>query len=302
MAQAVGVRTSYAAIPAAVRGWVERELGSTVVGAGTQLGGFSPGAAARLVTASGRRAFVKAVGPELNPVTPSLFRQEIVVMQAIDPLRLPAVPRLLAAYDDGHWVALLLEDIDGRIAHHPWTRDDADRVLDAVGELTAALTPSPWPDAPVAGERSREFLAGWERAVADGTEIPDWLDGRQDELLTLARRGVDAVSVDESLVHWDIRSDNLLISDGRVVFVDWAWAGGGASWADLVIVQADIRGSLELPELPDDEDITGFLAAVAGGLWWNSRQPAPPGLPTLRAFQLEFAGAALRWLRTRLGW
>src|SRR5262245_47698505 len=162
MVIARGPRMAYDDAPAVVRAWVDRELGSQVVASSTQYGGFSPGVAARLVTASGRRAFVKAVGSELNPDTPTLFRQEMAVMQVLDPLRLAQAPRLYGMYDDGAWVALLLEDIEGRTASHPWPRSDAVRVIDAIDELSLALTPSPWPDAPVAAERGVRFLSGWE--------------------------------------------------------------------------------------------------------------------------------------------
>jgi hypothetical protein len=295
----------YDAAPGSVRAWVERQLGSQVVASSTQFGGFSPGLAARLVTASGRQAFVKAVGSELNEDSPGLFRQEIVAMQALDPLRLQQVPRLYDVYDDGTWVALLLEDVDGRTAPHPWPREDAVRVLDAVAELTAAMTPSPWPEAPVAAERSTEFLTGWDRIVADGSDVPAWIDGRQHELAELARTGRQAAAEGDGLAHWDIRGDNLLLTQDRVVFVDWAWAGRAAAWADQVFVQADIRAGEDypaVPDLPDDDGITGFLAAFTGGLWCASRRPAPPGLPTLRHFQRESAVGAFRWLRSRLGW
>ncbi len=296
----------YEAAPGPVRAWVERALGSQVVAASTQTGGFSPGVAARLVTASGRRAFVKAVGAELNDRSPELFRQEIVVMRALAALRLAHAPRFYDGYDDGGWVALLLEDVPGRTAYHPWTPDDARRVLDAVAELTAALTPSPWPDAPVAAERSAEFLSRWKQIVADGIEVPDWLDGRLDEVAALADRGLAELATGDSLAHWDLRADNLLLTDdGRVVFVDWAWAARAASWADQVIVQSDMRVADDhpaLPDLPADDGIDGFIAAVAGGLWWGSLQPDPPGLPTLRRFQRESAEANFRWLRARLGW
>ncbi|MFT4081246.1 MAG: hypothetical protein QM638_01545 [Nocardioides sp.] len=42
-----------------------------------QIGGMSPGCAARVRGADGTRAFVKAVGADLNPDTPTLFRREI---------------------------------------------------------------------------------------------------------------------------------------------------------------------------------------------------------------------------------
>jgi hypothetical protein len=58
---ASNVRIPWSDLPARVRAEVERRLGSPVVAARTQTGGFSPGVAARLELADGGRAFVKAV-------------------------------------------------------------------------------------------------------------------------------------------------------------------------------------------------------------------------------------------------
>ncbi|MEV1203446.1 hypothetical protein, partial [Microbispora rosea] len=44
------------------------------------------------------------------------------------------------------------------------------------------------------------------------------------------------------------------------------------------------------------------LAAVTGFFLQRGSLPAPPGLPTLRAFQLAQGRAALAWLRRRTGW
>src|SRR5687767_11420835 len=73
---AVGVRLQWVDLPALVRAAVEEWLGSSVVSANTQASGFSPGVAARLRAADGRRVFVKAVGPEPNPTTPGIHRRE----------------------------------------------------------------------------------------------------------------------------------------------------------------------------------------------------------------------------------
>jgi hypothetical protein len=56
-----GVRLPWADVPAWLRRKAERQLGGRVLEAVTQPGGFSPGAAARLRLADGRRVFVKAV-------------------------------------------------------------------------------------------------------------------------------------------------------------------------------------------------------------------------------------------------
>ncbi|MFD3399753.1 aminoglycoside phosphotransferase family protein [Kribbella sp. NPDC058693] len=298
MAHAAGVRLPYEKMPVSVRDWVERALGSAVVSASTQQGGFSPGVAARLVTASGRRAFVKAVGTSLNPKTPELFRQEITAMQAIGPL--PMAPQLYDVYDDGDWVGMLFEDIDGRLPAHPWEQADAERVLDAVAELTDALDPSPWPDAPVIAVRSHDFLSRWNNVLEDGLAVPSWMNGRVEEFAELAQTGLRELAEGKALVHYDLRADNIILTDDRVVFIDWAHPGLGPRWTDRVILQAEMRASVVLPELPDDIGITGFITAVAGGLWWGAAQPAPPGLPTIRTWQRESALVHLDWVRDRL--
>ncbi|MFC6155946.1 aminoglycoside phosphotransferase family protein [Kribbella jiaozuonensis] len=298
MAHAAGVRLPYEKMPVSVRDWVERALGSAVVSASTQQGGFSPGVAARLVTASGRRAFVKAVGTSLNPKTPELFRQEITAMQAIGPL--PMAPQLYDVYDDGDWVGMLFEDIDGRLPAHPWEQADAERVLDAVAELTDALDPSPWPDAPVIAVRSHDFLSRWNNVLEDDLAVPSWMEGRVEEFAELAQTGLRELAEGKALAHYDLRADNIILTDDRVVFIDWAHPGLGPRWTDRVILQAEMRASVVLPELPDDIGITGFITAVAGGLWWGAAQPAPPGLPTIRTWQRESALVHLDWVRDRL--
>ena len=111
MISATGVRIGWVDLPSAVRGAVERSLGSQVVAAVSQPGGFSPGTADRVVTADGRRAFVKAVGGDINEGSLALHRMEARVAATL-PSEAPA-PRLLACHDDGEWIALVLEDVDG---------------------------------------------------------------------------------------------------------------------------------------------------------------------------------------------
>jgi hypothetical protein len=52
---------------------------------------------------------------------------------------------------------------------------------------------------------------------------------------------------------------------------------------------------------PRDE-VTAVLCALTGFFLVGSLQPAPPGLPTLRAFQRGQATEAVAWLRERTGW
>jgi hypothetical protein len=299
MAHALGIRLAYEQAPARVRAWVERSLGASVVSASTQQGGFSPGVAARLVTASGRRAFVKAVGPELNPGTPDLIRNEITAMQAIGPL--PQTAGLYGVYDDGDWVGILLEDISGYVPPHPWHQHDASRVLDALGELSESLDPAPWAEAPVAAERSQAFLSRWDMLIAAGVAVPDWVTGREQELAELARTGLDELAKGSALVHWDLRADNLLLTEDRVVFVDWAHASIAPVWTDTVILCGDMYESVDLPDLPDEPGVNGLIAGLAAGYLWGSTQPPQPSIPTMRAWQYETAQVHFDWLHDRLG-
>ncbi|MEQ7005485.1 phosphotransferase [Actinopolymorpha sp. B17G11] len=307
--RAAGVRISFDEVPAPVRRWVERELGSPVVSASTQSGGFSPGAAARLVTADGRRGFVKAVGGALNPDSPGLLRRERTTMEAVPAL--PWTPRMRSAYDDGDWIALLFDDIEGREPAHPWTAEDTDLVFGALADLTAALTPTPWPEAPDLSDAGI-FRGGWavlqESPPAD---LDPWAVARLDLLREYQQRARAAV-VGESLVHWDIRADNVLITGTGVVFVDWAWAARGARWVDTALAALDLvisGSSVDVDDLlsrhpctrdADPLDVTALLATVTGALTERSRAPVPPGLPTIRDYQRVVADALTAWIRRRM--
>jgi hypothetical protein len=103
------MRLGWQETPARVREAIQSHLGSRVVQAVSQPGGFSPGLAARLRLADGRRVFVKAISAERTPQGPSIYRAEARVTAALP--RTAAAPRLLWTYDDGHWVALVFEEL-----------------------------------------------------------------------------------------------------------------------------------------------------------------------------------------------
>jgi hypothetical protein len=72
-----------------------------------------------------------AAGGELQ--APGIHRAEARIAAAL-PAATPA-PRLLACFDQGGWVALLLEDIDGVTPAQPWRPDELGRVLAALADL-----------------------------------------------------------------------------------------------------------------------------------------------------------------------
>jgi serine/threonine protein kinase len=241
--RAVGVRAPYAAVPQRVRTWVDETLGSPVVETREQDGGMSPGCATRLTCADGSRAFIKAVGAELNPETPNLFRREITALTLLG--RHPLWAGLLASYDEDGWVALLLEDVEGS---HPDLSDDAmmHALLtdtDRLAVVMAQRVPDPPPPDPRNGGLTdmRRIYLRWTDSLHGCADVPSelmptWVVERRVEL---AARTAALADLDLShLVHWDIRSDNLLVRPtGEIVFLDWGACGLGPDWLDPLLAR-----------------------------------------------------------------
>ncbi len=313
--RAVGVRTPYAAIPRAVRDWVDLFLGSPIVEAIDQIGGMSPGCATRVVCADGTRAFVKAVGSELNPDTPNLFRREITVLGLLGSH--PLWADLLASYDAGGWVGLILEDVDGS---HPDLSDDTmmERLLAATDELQVVMASTvpdrPAPD-PLNGgltHMSRAYSA-WLDALEQADTlpsglIPPWVGARREEI----RGNIEALAAApvEHLVHWDIRDDNLLVRPtGEIVFLDWGMSGIGPDWLDPLMARlervdhpwfdASIARSPALVRAGDGV-VTTWLTGVGTFLAWRAQTAVDVNLPTLNDFRrwesARFLAAAARRL------
>lgn len=313
---ATGQRLQWGQLPDHVRRGIETRLGSAVISADTQPGGFSPGVAARLRLATGRSAFVKAVSPSVNPHSPGMHRRESRIAAAL-PAWVPT-PRLLDTYDDGDWVALIFEDIDGTTPRTPWEQQELARVLKAVTELSSALTPAPIAVEPVA-EVMRDVFSGWQRLLAtvnagqdDLSGVDPWAQRHLAELVALEAASPDAAE-GTTLLHTDIRADNVLLTPARVFFVDWPWASRGAAWVDLLFMLPSVamqRGpqpweifdTHPLGRRAPAAAVTPVVAAAAGYMIRQSRLPPPPGLPTLRAFQRDQGLPALAWLKRRTGW
>jgi Ser/Thr protein kinase RdoA (MazF antagonist) len=309
MPAAAGIRMTWVDLPKRVRSGVEEILGAPVAEASSQAGGFSPGTADRIRTGGGHRAFVKAVSSAQNEQTVGLHRREAKVAAQL-PAN-PRIPAFLGSYDDGEWVALVLEDIDGRHPATPWLEHELHSVLTSLTVLASELTPSPVRDLPTAKEILADDFAGWTRVLADPPpDLDPWAHRNIHQLLDLADRGLDVLGGD-TLVHTDTRADNLLIRpDGAIAVLDWPWACVGAAWLDILIllVNVDLYGGHDVDTLltryvhtaVNPDDITATLAGVAGYFVDVSRQLAPRGLPTLRAFQRAHAASTLAWVRRRL--
>jgi hypothetical protein len=283
---------------------------SDVVEARTQPEGFSPALVARLRMADGRRAFIKAVPGDLNPDSPDIYRREIDIVSRL-PDELP-VPRLLWSFDEGPggWVVLCFQDVEGWHPTLPWNDDELNLVVTAIDDLLLRLTPPPF-EAGRAGDHIAAW-AGWrqlrERPI-DG--VDPWALNHLDDLVALEQRAWEAAT-GTSLLHLDIRGDNLLLTHEQVWFVDWPWACVGAAWVDPLFFafSVETQGGPPAGEVfarsrwsqeADHDATAAVLCAVAGMLVHHSLLPSPPGLPTLRPFQAAQGHVAVRWLREVMG-
>jgi serine/threonine protein kinase len=300
-------------MPADVRRWVEDQLGGSVVEAVTQVGGMSPGPAARLLLHDGRRAFVKAVSPAPNPQTPELFRHEIAVLR-----RLPQVdyrPALLGAYDDGTWVALLLEDVAGRhpdlgvaaesAAVREVVRDQA-RALESAAALVGVENED-------LASRVRRWLARIVTAqVHERSTLPAWWTHHEPDLLARIAALADRVGTG-AWCHFDIRDDNLLVRpDGRAVILDWGMSCAGASWLDELLLDLHVvdlpefdARVLDRPAYADTDDLerdtTDMLLALGTSLAVQAEGPGPPGLPWITDFRRRESRRMMLGAGRRLG-
>lgn len=306
-----GTRVAWRRMPLPVRASVERRLGSRVEHAESQDHGFSPAMASRLALANGSRVFVKAIGPDHESGAPG--GQEIYRREARTTSRLPAAvaaPGLIDSWDVDGWVVLVFEDIDGHHPRLPWRDFELRRVLDAMTDLSERLTPSPVSAPPAAIPGG---LNGWELLASDPAllgrlpELDPWV---RDHLRVLAARsgGSRPAWNGRTLLHTDLRADNIVLTDDRVMFVDWPHARIGAPWIDLlwflpsVAMQGgppptDLFWSHPIAQGADADAVLAVLAGVAGFFTYGATQPPPPGLPRLRRFQLGQAVEAVAWLR-----
>ncbi len=286
---------------------MESILGDTVVAASSQSGGFSPGTADRVRTAGGGRAFVKAVSAARNEQSVVMHRREGRVTAAM-PGWAP-VPELLGRVDDGDWVALVLRDVEGRHPRTPWRSAELRKILAVLDAFAARATPAALPDSRTAQEMFAEDFGGWRRIAADPPPgLDPWVAGHLDELRASADRAL-AVLDGDTLVHTDLRADNILCgADGTVTLIDWPSACRGPSWLDslLLLINVALHGGHDMHTLllgradahsAPVEDLLSVLAAMTGFFADAARCPPPPGLPTLRAFQWKQAEAGLAWLR-----
>ena len=270
-----------------LRSRVERLLGTKVEAYRQVGGGYTP--ATRLVCQTAKGSFFVKAGA--TPLTGEFLRREIQVYNTIHG---DFMPELVAWEDHETTPILIIEDLSAYHFPPPWNREQVERVqaqIEAMHNTKASLEPF------------TQIHGGWEanwQTVADdpapflSLKMADaqWLDAALPVLLDYeARCRTDG----DSLCHWDIRSDNICITEDRVVLVDWNLACLSnpkldlGFWLPSLAYEAGVAPESILPDAPEVAAwVSGFFAARAG-------LPNIPDAPRVRLVQRQQLETALPW-------
>lgn len=278
---------------------LERVMGRSVVGATAVSRGYTPAERWVVHLDDGTRVFAKSGADSATSAVAAWLRRE---HEAYTSLEADFMPRLLGWDDDGVAPLLVLEDLSSANWPPPWDIETLAAVRTALAGVRRTVAPADAPDLELA---QRERLSGWVRISRDrapflalGLVTPAWLE---QVLPVLLEASAHAELRGESLVHFDVRSDNICVRNGRAILIDWPGYARGNGLFDLASWLPSLwreGGPPPWDVLPNSEGfsvlLAGYFAAQAG----LAPIPTAPGVREVQRLQL---GAALPWAIRELG-
>jgi aminoglycoside phosphotransferase (APT) family kinase protein len=305
--RATAQRRTWAELPEHVRTLIADRCGSPVVDATSMTSGFTPGFASVLLLADGRHTFVKAAGRDDDRRSGfsigDAYREEARIRSALS-RALPA-PRLLWTADDGEWVVNGFEYVAGRLPTRPWVAAELDAVVAALTDMAPALERAP---RGLALPTAQDFFSDLDVRI-DAVGHRDGRTAWWAAIADLARES-PARCAGTAVAHFDVRDDNILLTDdGPVVICDWNWPRLAAPWIDLVGLLVSVHGdgldadaiirANPLTRDVEPRSIDAFLAILWFYFTTAADEPAPATSPYLRRFQRLQGEWVLSWLATR---
>ncbi len=244
---------------------------------------------------SGERVFVKAA---TSPETALWLREEYNVYQN---LSADFMAKFIGFFDDAENPVLLLEDLSDAIWPKKWDDKEISLTVQLLDRLKNLSLPESLKLPKL--ELKRGEFASWQFVAAN----PDlflklnlcsksWLDKALPFLIEIDQ---SAPLAGNSILHFDIRSDNLCFLEERVILVDWNWACIGNSRFDLIAWLPSLSneggpGFDELIPNPTKEDFD--LALLLAGFWaYRAGMPEPYPDSMLRDLQLKQLKVILPW-------
>jgi len=258
--------------------------------------GYTHNERAVVVLSDGSSVFAKRAVDEM---TAEWLRREHQMYQLLAGKHL--APELVG-WVDGELPMLVLEDLSEAVWPPPWNSMQVDAVRLALSEVASVDPPEDLPIF-VDGEQAHE---GWNFVLAGPGDFLDlglcdarWLD-RFGHVLQAASRAAPLAG--NSLLHHDVRSDNLCIHRDAALLFDWNLACIGnpqfdiAFWVPSLAAESGLPPEELMPNCPPQlaAYIAGFFASHAG-------QPVIPHAPLVRQAQFQQLQIALPWAARLLG-
>jgi hypothetical protein len=295
-------------VPVQVQKEVERKLRSTI-------------SSAERVLDNGRTIFVKGAGKGSTPVNWEAVSVEEEMYKTIQSISAFS-PAYLGSVKTRDWHLVLLEDVSDAVEVPPWTKELAINAVQGIANFhVQGISEKEKVDSVL----SKGYETSWRFLKENKAEREYFLTlfkDKRDKAESWFYEVIDTVIEAEEhvfdseqpwgLIHFDIRSDNLRLRNGKIVLFDWALLCNGPLVLDIMLFFPSVLGeggpSAEIlfPEykaimekngiiFPDFTVLAaaaftaGFFAARAG------KEPIPI-LPRLRSNQRMQLGPALWWM------
>ena len=317
----VEAKLPWRSVPLAVRQQLEVALGAPVRRAVRIWGGYSPAPTFRLTLADGRKAFFKATNGDSNEFSRQALQAEERIYLHLGALLEPWIAQYYATISHADWHGLLLADL-GPKSVPPWTPTVTRRVTHALADFHRSTLGAELP-AWLWRPQARLTYENWPRVVEEteglariaalvGDEAPAalvWLQEVAPRINVLMQHPVLSAPP-YSLLHGDLRSDNLRFTKGRLYLFDWpAITVGRGEWDMVAFAQTvTVEGGV-LPEQVMawyGEKFPVAVAAVDASIaWWfvyfadKAWRDEIPGLPRVRRFQRQQLGVLAQWAARR---
>lgn len=320
------VKPPFDALPPELKSEIEKTIGRNIERAHIIYGGYSSAFSVIAVAKDGSEYFIKGSHPGEMSHGAKTLEQEIHIYKAVSILA-DIAPAFIGQTEWGgedDWRLGIWQAVAGSGIKPVW--DEAD--FAAFGETLCTLytsfdlktadvknaTDTNFIKDIVSGKNSwRKFNAFAPRKdeFADMFENPDagraWLEDHLDKFISGSQRPVQHF---ETLVHFDLRHDNILFDDqNQALIIDWPNGCIGPAGYDLVCVACDLMVHGNGPAWDifeklcaaaklqiDSDDVIHILMKISGYYALNAYREVPEKLPRLRWLQQAFLYAMTEWL------
>ncbi len=210
------------------------------------------------------------------------------------------MPKMIA-WEYGEYPILVLEDLSKGHWPPPWTSGQIQKVFDTLKKLAEIKIEGDFDSL----SNFKKELTGWQKISQDpkgflglGLVSPEWLEKT---LPTLIKAESEIKLEGDSLVHTDIRSDNICFVGDKTIFIDWNWTVKGNPMFDVVAWLPSLYAEGGPTPWSFNINEPELIVALAGFHAFSACQPANfKGAEAIRALQLKFLKVYIPWVMKTL--